>query len=474
MLLLRAIGLADSPYALQVSPRLVACCFGLCNDYAALRLSAALKLPQREVAVGRLLVASSYVAGVHLARTLSNSVECALFSLLLVFAVRRRRSEAGTARIAFVAVAGVFNRPTFALFACAPIALYCRRNALVYAQVALYAVAMSAPYALADTLYYRPGGGGDGGVGGASVTLTPLNFAAYNADPANLATHGRHARWTHALVNAPLLFGPAAVACVIACVAAARNGVGGCPRALVAVVAVPLAAFSAFCHQEPRFILPLIVPVMLLAASVSWPSSGSNGRLLRRLMLIAWLSFNALVGAFYGSAHQSGVTRSLAYLHGFGDGGPITAYYSDAYMPPRHLAPARANIVDLQPMADKWLYLGAAVASETTPPGHAHLLMLPGGVAASKCLDELPILAARVTSFVGHVSTENLPTLDDLFVCSGGDGNENRFLPDCRRPLLNRDDYCSASTLGRFSFLFSFHVFSLTAFHSPPNSTTTP
>lgn len=42
-----------------------------------------------------------------------------------------------------------------------------------------------------------------------SLTLTPLNSLVYNLNPANLALHGTHPRWTHAVVNFPLLFGPA-------------------------------------------------------------------------------------------------------------------------------------------------------------------------------------------------------------------------------------------------------------------------
>lgn len=49
-----------------------------------------------------------------------------------------------------------------------------------------------------------------------AVTLTPLNSLAYNLDPANLALHGTHPRWTHVAVNFPLLFGPAALVAVVA------------------------------------------------------------------------------------------------------------------------------------------------------------------------------------------------------------------------------------------------------------------
>ena len=36
----------------------------------------------------------------------------------------------------------------------------------------------------------------------------PLKLMWYNADAANLATHGLHPRWLHTVVNLPMLFGP--------------------------------------------------------------------------------------------------------------------------------------------------------------------------------------------------------------------------------------------------------------------------
>lgn len=37
--------------------------------------------------------------------------------------------------------------------------------------------------------------------------VAPLNAARYNADAANLALHGTHPRWLHAVVNGPMIFG---------------------------------------------------------------------------------------------------------------------------------------------------------------------------------------------------------------------------------------------------------------------------
>lgn len=42
------------------------------------------------------------------------------------------------------------------------------------------------------------------------IVLTPLNNLVYNLNVDNLAKHGIHPRYTHLLINLPLLFGPLA------------------------------------------------------------------------------------------------------------------------------------------------------------------------------------------------------------------------------------------------------------------------
>jgi len=40
-----------------------------------------------------------------------------------------------------------------------------------------------------------------------SLVVAPLNLLRYNTKNVNLAEHGLHPRWLHAVVNAPMLFG---------------------------------------------------------------------------------------------------------------------------------------------------------------------------------------------------------------------------------------------------------------------------
>ena len=77
-------------------------------------------------------------------------------------------------------------------------------------------VATAAILIFADTAYYR---GGKALVDALNdplnnmfnnVVVAPLNSLRYNADVANLATHGLHPRGTHLALNAPMMFGPLA------------------------------------------------------------------------------------------------------------------------------------------------------------------------------------------------------------------------------------------------------------------------
>lgn len=104
---------------------------------------------------------------------------------------------------------GFFSRFTFAIFAL-PLGLYFLRQAgkvagspLAYIQAIAAAVAAfvltSLLHIAFDTVHFH-----------GWLVVTPLNAFKYNINPANLARHGTHPRWLHALVNAPMLLGAAA------------------------------------------------------------------------------------------------------------------------------------------------------------------------------------------------------------------------------------------------------------------------
>lgn len=92
--------------------------------------------------------------------------------------------------------------------------------------------------------------------------------------------------------------------------------------------AIPVALLSLFPHQEPRFLIPLIVPLVYLHGMtilpeaddslVEVPKSKMSG--LRNLkqssyaFLKFWLFLNSLLIIFYGFLHQGGVFQATSYL----------------------------------------------------------------------------------------------------------------------------------------------------------------
>ena len=185
-----------------------------------------------------------------------------------------------------------------------------------------------------------------------TLVVPPANAFLYNADAANLATHGIHPRATHALLNAPLAFGPTALFAYAALAGATRktaraalergflflrrgggarrregsNGRGGggvkspgggssssdtlrrardARASLAWSFWLPLLVLSAAPHQELRFLLPALVPLSALHGASALKT---NARVL------AWAAFNLAAVAVFGAAHQAGVAPAVAAI----------------------------------------------------------------------------------------------------------------------------------------------------------------
>jgi phosphatidylinositol glycan class Z len=150
------------------------------------------------------------------------------------------------------------------------------------------------------------------------VMLTPLNSLLYNMDQSNLAKHGLHPRFLHALVNLPLLFGPLYLCLLVSLMRLLRRQTArSAERLLLAgCVLLPLLLLSAAPHQEPRFLVPLAVPLCLFCTDVLLDIPGSKvsdarSSILSHSQQWIWLSFNLLLFFVYGVLHQGGVIPSL-------------------------------------------------------------------------------------------------------------------------------------------------------------------
>ncbi|KAI0819879.1 Alg9-like mannosyltransferase family-domain-containing protein [Trametes gibbosa] len=309
------------------------------------------------------LLASSYVMHTYQVRPFSNSIEAALVALSLVLLrellvgenqpeVSKRRLQ-HLALLASVLVCGLFTRITFAAFFL-PIALeilrYCLRQTRfslpallrLLAVPLLVACITTLGFVYADSLYFH------GFLRVSTVELTPLNFLRYNLLPSNLAEHGLHPRWLHLVVNLPLIATPGLLYYVLRAefdLFVPRNAeklklgvIESMQRTMYWVRLSAISILSIQPHQEPRFLTPLLVPMIAMATN--------NVRILQwqRPFLVLWIVANLVLVVLFGILHQGGVVPSLFRVHDIVYADPpgldthdVRIIYWKTYMPPRHL-----------------------------------------------------------------------------------------------------------------------------------------
>ncbi|XP_050499486.1 GPI mannosyltransferase 4 [Diabrotica virgifera virgifera] len=376
-----------TPYMLLIVPRILMCLCSFLVDYCLYKLC----LNNNEKYKSRLIIlASSYVMIVYGTRTFSNTVELVLFSLLLYFVCESlifnntllRKKEYLNFRydkskttvdkakfhklrlyltsdsyrscfiISTITVFGFFNRPTFLAFSVIPIFFWLYRGigsksvspVTFYSRLLVFALCTVPSFLFnifIDSLYYAYLTWGE--IGMLTVSLnnfvfTPLNFLRYNTNLKNLAIHGLHPRFLHALVNIPLLFNVLGVCGVFAvgqylylCCLKKFNllpTVRSIKCLMTLSFIVPLAMLSIFPHQEPRFLIPLIVPLVYLHATTVLPETDYNlveapkvpsvvpvkKKTQSYVLLRVWLLLNTILTLLYGFLHQGGVFSATNYL----------------------------------------------------------------------------------------------------------------------------------------------------------------
>jgi len=170
------------------------------------------------------------------------------------------------------------------------------------------------------------------------LVFTPINFFRYNSNYNNLLQHGIHPRITHLVVNLPLLFGPLVVpfwrtliALIIKKLKASRNYHHSrdnenfssqyesiqttesnlkkyIQKLSLGTIITSLGLLSCSPHQEPRFLMPLITPLVLLYALEDEEQKNPSHN---DYSLLLSLAFNGIMVLFYGFFHQAGVIPSL-------------------------------------------------------------------------------------------------------------------------------------------------------------------
>ena len=467
---------------LLVAPRAVAALLSLGLDAALVRLCRAAGIDPR---VPLLWLASSMVTLVLQTRPFSNSLEAVVLAYALVLALapgppaRRWSAAARAAWFGTVAAAGVFVRVTFPAFALPVCAAFLwtasapampkeRAGSRVARMAALAAVATGAAattagaFAVVDSLYFGALAPADllpllalpwrqpaAALGllravAARLVWTPLNNLLYNLQPENLGGHTLHPRWLHVAVNMPALYGPLFFL-ALGAARRLRPAALGADRAALpqwtaaAVCASSLLVLSLVPHQEPRFLVPLLLPLLVVVAPALAAGAG-------RRWWPWWIALNVLSTAGYGGLHQAGVVPSLLHIDAClrPDGAPGCAatalawrpcdlpagtapcplhiVYGHTYMPPHHLVernrttlapPTRPDLaVQLHDVSGRGVpAMRAAVdricAQTPAPRDAVRVLLVTGGSIAEAEL-AAAFDAQPLATFGPHVSTEHL------------------------------------------------------------------
>ena len=102
-----------------------------------------------------------------------------------------------------------------------------------------------------------------------------------------------------------------------------------------ATILIGIILLSCAPHQEPRFVLPTIIPIIVLYGKRVLGKEASP------LVSWIWVIFNLLLCIFFGWLHQGGVVPSLLHLPRQEDqplGGAEDVVYYKTYMPPTFLS----------------------------------------------------------------------------------------------------------------------------------------
>jgi hypothetical protein len=186
--------------------------------------------------------------------------------------------------------------------------------------------------------------------------VAPWNSLLYNANTANLASHGIHSRYQHVLVNGFIMYGPMWAATAAACVHVLRhNWHARTVHAMCAwIIVTSVAVLSAAPHQEARFLLPLIIPMALLIGNIA--KTVSVGKLVGGALI--WITFNLTAGYAFAVLHQGAAL-------------PLTAVIADIWG---------------RPEVPHQMLVGSLSASLFASPVYSDPRAMPGILACLKAL----------------------------------------------------------------------------------------
>lgn len=377
-----------SPYFLILFPRLLICGLSFISDYCLYKIC---YIYGQNYKIRLIIYASSYVMLVYATHTLSNTIELVLTALLLYYAsysmahsekvvvqsdyLSDKYSKAKTGiervkyyklkaslpphslnhciKIATITVIGIFNRPTFIAFAFIPIFFWLQRGlgsksvGFGHFHVRIFTfIACGIPttifFILVDSFYFgylTMAEIGNLDINMNNFVVTPLNFLRYNSNTKNLQDHGLHPHYLHFIVNVPLLYNVLGIIGLFTFGKMLYSGLKArwlnLPRiqSVVGLMTtsfiIPIMLLSIFPHQEPRFIIPTLLPLTFLYAPNINQTSGvdtitriagnnentftTEKNKLNKLQIL-WFICNIVLTFFYGFAHQGGVLPLSSHI----------------------------------------------------------------------------------------------------------------------------------------------------------------
>ncbi|KAK6635054.1 hypothetical protein RUM44_000303 [Polyplax serrata] len=314
-------------YALLVVPRLSMCLLSFTSDVCLFKICYHFCQNYKERLI---MFSSSFVCLVFMTRTFTNTLEITCFNVLLclvascmaesekvnyqndylkdkyndaksipervritkLMKLLPKHSLKKCVPIAVATVSGFFNRPTFVLYAVTPLFYWFQRGLTVRSTFlkdfhvrllifVIYCIPVVCFYIYFDSAYYGYITWGEilnMKISSDNFVVTPLNFIKYNLDSSNLSKHGLHPRFLHFLVNIPLLFNILGISGLIVIAKLFyRSGLSNwtlLPKSqsitgmMTLSFVVPVLGLSIFPHQEPRFITPILLPLVFLYSHV--------------------------------------------------------------------------------------------------------------------------------------------------------------------------------------------------------------
>lgn len=317
-----------------------------------------------------IILASSWPCLVFGIRPFTNTLEAMCLAVLLVIVNLDLSKSRGSNRLSAIYIGvvcsiGIFVRFTFAFFAFPAVLIWvwyrwkaCYRQLHFFYDILLTAMSFLATSTIviwADSQYYSLQ------IDGGSIQvfrdvlryIVPLNAFLYNSKSTNLADHGLHPRFTHALVNMPMLFGPLALCCYGSMAQRffglinrrdnLRNATNvDCTCKWVIISG--LFVLSCAPHQEPRFLLPCLVPLVVLCGkqSLGLGTGVHNHQKQSKstIFILVWVSFNVILYTFFGWLHQGALIDTLIHTQSIAckKSLPSIHLYYKTYMPPSFLA----------------------------------------------------------------------------------------------------------------------------------------